>query len=207
MIEFLKNWVLTIVALALFIILLEIIIPTGKIKKFVNLVSGFILIISIINPFLGLFNKGLNLKEVTFAGSNFIDKTEIEKSSDILKESQMKQIVNTYRNKIIVQVEEGLRDIEGIKEVKGDVIINEDYHSEAFGEIKRIYVNYKLVDKKQKIENIPRVEKIEIKGEDQAVNKAQNNEIVDKKLKGEIENRINKLIGVEKERIVINLEE
>ena len=47
--EFLKSWVLNIVMLAIFIALLEIIVPSGKIKKFVNLISGFILILSLIH--------------------------------------------------------------------------------------------------------------------------------------------------------------
>jgi stage III sporulation protein AF len=201
MIEFLKNWVLTITTLVLFIVLLEIIVPSGKIKKFINLVSGFILIISIINPFLGMFRNGIDLKQMQIADSNFIDKSEIEKDSKVLKDNQMKQIANTFRNKVIYDVEGCLSDIKGIIDIKGDVIINEDYKADTFGEIKRIYVNFRLKDEENKIETIAKVEKVKIGGGD----KTEKTIKPDKKLKDEIEAKINKLLGVDKEDIVINI--
>jgi stage III sporulation protein AF len=56
---FLKEWILNIVTLSIFIILIEILIPSGKIKKVVNLVTGFILVIALINPILSLFKMDM----------------------------------------------------------------------------------------------------------------------------------------------------
>ena len=114
MIGQLKSWVLNIATLATFIVLLEILIPKGKVKKFVNLVSGFILLIAIINPIAAILKKGFDFKEINIASSNYIDKREIEQSSKFLKEKQMKQIVNTYRNKVIRQLEDSTREIPGV---------------------------------------------------------------------------------------------
>lgn len=203
MIEFLKNWVLSISTLVIFIILLEIIIPSGKIKKFVNLVSGFILIIAIINPFLSLFRSGVDLKQFQFSNSNFIDKSEIERDSKILKDNQMKQIVETFRNKIIYQIQECLSDMKEISEVKGDVIINEDYKSATFGEIKRVYVNFKIANKESTIKSVTKIEKVKIGGDE----KKENNIKIDNAIRNNIETKINKLLGVNKDIIVINVRE
>jgi stage III sporulation protein AF len=52
MIEFLKSWVLNIATIAILLVLIEILIPSGKTKKLVNLISGFLLLITIIQPYI-----------------------------------------------------------------------------------------------------------------------------------------------------------
>ena len=92
MLDFLKDWIINIVTISLILILFEMIIPTGKIKKIINLVSGFILLIVIINPFIELKNQNYRLSETTISDSFYIDKKEVENSSKFLKENQIKQI-------------------------------------------------------------------------------------------------------------------
>jgi len=74
MIDFLRNWVVNIVTLVVFVMLIEMMLPSGKVKKIVNLVTGFILVIGLINPVLELFEKEIDLKEFQLAGSNYIDR-------------------------------------------------------------------------------------------------------------------------------------
>lgn len=203
MLDFLKGWVLNIVTLVMFIVLLEILIPSGKIKKFVNLISGFVLIIAIISPMLGLFNKGIDLKEFHMSSSNFIDRKEIEAKSRILKEQQMKQITEVYRKKLIRQLEETTKEIKGVADVQADVLIDEDYKSSSFGEIKRVYLNLKLGDKGTGIKPVARIEKVEIGNGGKADS---GNKEIDVELKKTIENKINKSFGVQSENIVISLQ-
>lgn len=54
MLEFLRSWIINIVTISLILILFEIIVPSGKIKKIITLVSGFVLLIAVVNPFLQL---------------------------------------------------------------------------------------------------------------------------------------------------------
>ena len=166
MIEFLKRWVLNIVTLVTFLVLLEIIIPSGKIKKFVNLISGFILIIAIITPFLNLLSRGIDLRDFEISTRNFIDRKEIEKKSQIFEKKQMKQVTELYRKKIIDQLELSAKQVEGVIQADGDVIINEDYSSNSYGEIKRVYLHIKLEEKKQNLETVAKIEKIKIDMED-----------------------------------------
>ena len=200
MIEFLKNWVINIVTISILVILLEILIPSGRIKKFVNLVSGFILIIAIINPFIGLFKKRIDLKELQLKDSSFIDRDELEKNSRIIEEKQLKQITELYRTKLIVKIEESIKEIKGIAYAKADVIINEDSGSGSFGEIKRVYVDIKLEEVKDGgIKPVKKVEKVEIgKAEAKRGN-------IDESMISKVEEKINRVLGVQKENIAVRL--
>ena len=60
--------------------------------------------------------------------------------------------------------------MKGVSEVKGDVIINEDYKSDTFGEIKRVFVKFKTADKESAVETVTKVEKVKIGGEEKKEN-------------------------------------
>lgn len=208
MIEFLKDWCLNIAALVIFIVLLEMLLPSGKMKKMINLVSGLILVIALINPVLGLLQKGIDLEIYQMSNSNFIDKKEIMVNSQVLKEEQIRQITNLYRNKIISQVEELVKGIKGVSDVKADVIINDDYSDENFGEVKRVYLELKLGEADEKTKGIKRIKTID----KVIVGREKNREIeevkdakIDKELRKEIENKIENMLNIQKENIVISL--
>jgi len=208
MIDFLRNWVLNIVTLVIFIVLIEIMLPSGRVKKFINLVSGFILIIAIINPFLGLINKNVNLAELQVTSSNLLDRSEIEADSKILKEDQMKQTVELYKEKIISQAEESAREVKGVADAKADVIINEDYTSDTFGEIKRIFLSLRMDDVNQGVKPVSRIEKVEVSGSKGASDKESGVDkgVVSNAISDELETKINKLLDVQKDKVVISLQ-
>jgi stage III sporulation protein AF len=207
--EFLKSWVLNIVILAVLIVLLEMLVPSGKIKKFINLVTGFVLVIAIITPFLNFFKSGIDLKEFQIANRNFINRKEIENNSKIMNERQMKQITETYRNKIIDQLEEIAEGISEVSEAEADVIINEDYNSKTFGEIKRAYIYIELKKSGEQVKPATKIEKIQI-SPDETTKKDKNSESEEisdtafNEVKAKIEKRINKVLGIEPESIVIS---
>ena len=201
MIEQLRIWVINIVTLTTIIVLLEILVPKGKTKKFVNLASGFILIIAIINPMVGIVKKGFDFKEIQTSSSNLIDAKDIEYSGKILKDTQMKQIVEAYRSKLVKQLEDTTKEIKGIEQVNADVIFNEDYKSEHFGEIKRVILNLKTEDKTTDIKPVVKVENIELNSKDKPKPESKP---LDKELLTQIENKISKMLEIKKEDIVIN---
>jgi stage III sporulation protein AF len=149
MLDFLKDWTINIVMLVLFIVIIEMLLPKGKMKKYVNLLTGTILIIVIIEPITGLFGKNFDFAASQAMASGNIDKKEIEKAGKLLEEEQLKQTLELYRKRIIEQITLSAEEVEGVKEAQADVIINEDPGSEYFGEIKRIYINAVMEGKDQ----------------------------------------------------------
>lgn len=203
MIEFFKSWTLNIVTLVLFIVLLEILVPSGKMKKLINMTSGFILIIAVINPFIGLFGKGIDLKDFRISASSYLDRRELEENSKVMKENQGKQIVEVYRNKLAREIEDAAGGIKEVTSVKADVIINEDFNSSGFGEIKRVYLYIKPGEKTSGIKPVENVKKVEINRSESAVeNNAKSSK--DKELESLLETKISKLLDISKDNIVVN---
>ncbi|WP_010252598.1 stage III sporulation protein AF [Acetivibrio cellulolyticus] len=213
MIDFLKDWCLNIVTLVIFIVLLEMLLPSGKMKKMINLVSGLILVIALINPVLGLLKKGVDLEDFQMANSNFIDKKEIMVNSEMIKEEQTKQITNVYRNKVINQLEGIVKEVKGVSDAKADVIINEDYSTENFGEVKKAYITLKLGEDDKDAKTVKTVKVVKTIGKVSVNTKKTDDrektseKRIDNGLKAQIEEKIEKILNIQKENIIISLEE
>lgn len=203
MIEFLKNWILNIVILVVLIVILEMLIPTGKIKKVVNLVSGFVLIIAIVNPFLAFTDREINLADFQISGSNFLDKREIEQNSKILEERQIEQIADIYRKKILSQIEEAVEKTDGISNAEADIIINEDYNSKDFGTVKRIYVYIGIEDDSEKEDSI-NIDKVKINSIGKN-NTDETDEKINNTLIKKVKDKIERLFEIDRQNIVISL--
>ncbi|WP_027627776.1 stage III sporulation protein AF [Ruminiclostridium cellobioparum] len=213
MLEFLRSWIINIVTISLILILFEIIVPSGKIKKIITLVSGFVLLIAVVNPFLQLKNSNFDLSEAVQADSFYIDQKEVENSSKLLEETQARQIAEVYKKKLALRIEEEAGKLEGVSVTKTTVEINEDYNSEKFGEITKISVELKKASKekdKKTIEPVVTVEKIDINA---GLNKKKEKEKEglkfvdpeDKRLTELVKQNLNKSLEVNKESIEVTI--
>jgi stage III sporulation protein AF len=140
MLEFVSQWVINIVALVLFIVIAEMLMPSGKIKKYLGIVTGTVLVAAIITPLLELAGRDFDFVLVQGVTGVEISRHQIEKDSRLLEEEQMRQIIQVYCNDLIEQIELQAKEVNGVRDAKADIIINEDTESERFGEIKRIYL-------------------------------------------------------------------
>jgi stage III sporulation protein AF len=200
MMDFLKSWVLNIAALGLMIVIFEIIVPSGKTKKFINLVAGFILIIAVINPFVKYFSKGFDFKDIQLKDSNVLDQKELEQQSKTVDEKQKKQIAEVYKAKIKMRIEASAKEVEGVSEAKAEIAIDENYESENFGEIKSVILNVVHASSNKEIKMVSKVNKIDI-----SAKKAETKvDSISEDLKGKIEDKLSKLFDIEKKNIVIS---
>lgn len=212
MLDFIRQWSVNIVALVLFTVIIEILLPSGKMKKHVGLVTGTVLIITIITPLAGVLNKDFDFTKLHTSSSNSFDRLQIEKNSEYLEKMQMKQIVEVYRNKIISQMEDMAKEIKGVKEAKADIIFNEDYNSPDFGVIKRAYIEIKTVgDSSSKVGDSSSistepVRTVEVKVGNSAKGGKRNeeDEDVEPALKKKLEQKIADVFGMEHRDVIIS---
>lgn len=205
MLSFFKDWVMNIVTLAMVMVIIEMLVPSGRMKKYVSLATGSVLVIAIINPIVGALGKDLRLEDFQLISSNMLDRAEIAQNSKQLEEEQMSRIAEVYRRKVVGQLEELARRESGDEDARADIIINDDYSSEMFGEIKRVYIY--IGDKAEEAsKGIPRIRKIEIKRGEDTGEAGRIAEDVEPELKRRLEGRIQELFGVESENIVITRE-
>ena len=197
--EIFRAWMTQIISFIIFIVLFGIIVPNGKMRKYINLVSGFILIIIILNPILKFLNSNTSIDAFALSNESVITRNELLYSKESIEEEKKEQLILTYRSILKDRLLEAVNRYEGIRGENVDIIINEDYNSEKFGEIKRVYLTICKENEKTRIEEINiRVPAINNKNERDMTIKKEESKIVT-----ELKNEINNDFLINKENILI----
>lgn len=90
MLEAIKNWVINIAAVVIFMTAVEMILPSNSMKKYAKFVFGLILITVLINPIINFFNKNYNFNDFANNASGYFDQGKYSESIDNLKSDDLK---------------------------------------------------------------------------------------------------------------------
>lgn len=129
---FFRTFISAVAGVIVFSAIVEIIAPDGELKKYVKLVLGMVVTVTLISP-LG----DISLKNIT---KNFIDydKTLAVQQQKNFTEEENEKIIKLYKEKLEKKIYDELNKI-----VKHDIKVHTDINTENkdnFGEIKSIYV-------------------------------------------------------------------
>lgn len=104
MIDFLRNWCEELIVGVFIIIIIEMFVPSGNIKKYIRVVSGIYIIFLVLNPVI------LNMKD--------IDLNTIFQSSEVYAEetfqSSQDEMKNLYAKAIETEIEEEFSNIANV---------------------------------------------------------------------------------------------
>ena len=157
MLDFIKQWIMQIVFLVLMITIFNILIPEGKIKKFFILFSGFVMISAVLIPLVNIIKKSPDIDITAAFYSNQINKQDVISSAKNIEKKQTDLIVEQYIIKLNVSAENCIKDIQGVSSVKVDSIVNENYDTNDFGKITKMYVYIGLSNTSASGANTPTV--------------------------------------------------
>ena len=94
----LKEWITTILVAAFIINLIDLIIPSGNLKPYVNLILNFIFMLVIITPIIDNFKTGMSIEDGILKEYNDFQYKYSQKtmSSDNVNTNELKENYNNY---------------------------------------------------------------------------------------------------------------
>ncbi|NLX77409.1 MAG: stage III sporulation protein AF [Clostridiaceae bacterium] len=140
-----KSWILNIAAVAVLVIVLDLLMPEGKVRNFTQLVAGFVIMFAMINPVFKLIDKDIPASFAGWRDEVYLLNKRFEYSNHSLKEEQSRQVLELYRSMLVSDIKNRLENSNRIKEAEVDAVLNENTSSEKFGEIRKLYINL-LID-------------------------------------------------------------
>ena len=199
--EFLNLWLKDIILVFIFLSIVEIMIPKGNMKKYINMIIGFLIIITIINPFVKLFNRDYSFNKDLY--KNQIENINIlYEGNDELIKTQEEQVKEFYTEKIEEELEDLIISTTDYTIERVNTTIDEE--EESFGRLLTIEIflkeKVKTEEEKDIIIKIKKVDNISItenKGND-----TKYNELNDGKIKKDISEYYN--LPEEKVKIFLN---
>lgn len=137
--KILKVWLLNIVMVIVFVSFIEILMPNNKMKKYLSLILGFVVMLVILNPLVNMINSKEDLANEFFKISNQLNKEEYTFVSKNIETKQQKQLLSLYKKRLKSDI---VNRIENKYEVKVlDVAIDLEDNKEKMGEIKGMKVS------------------------------------------------------------------
>ncbi|MBS4539991.1 stage III sporulation protein AF [Clostridium sp. D2Q-11] len=142
MIEFLRQWIINIVILSIFIALLEAILPNNSFKGYIKMIGGFLMIIVLLNPFIKLLSNNISIDKEVFAT---MDKYSSMESSEMnISMTNEDQIENLYIDKLKNNIRSSIET--NFNYIIDNINIELSDEKESYGEINGLSIS---ISKKQ----------------------------------------------------------
>jgi stage III sporulation protein AF len=191
-ITFISSWLKDIVVLFILISIVELIMPKGNMKRYINLVIGLLIIYTIINPFAKLMKLDFNLDQEVF---NYSKPNEVAINNNF--HTQQDELVeNLYKDKIIKEVIELVEINTDYKII--DISVGIINSKEKYGEIDHLNLLVDTKDNNDKKISIKKVVPVDVQMNSKIEDKVESGEF------SELEDLISSKYSIEKEKITIS---
>ena len=187
--NFIREWLKDIVVLFVIISLVELIIPKGNMKKYVDFIIGIIIVFTVISPFTKLINFDINLDEKIETFSN-----DITMKEDVVS-TQNEQIEEIFKTNLSSEIKKIVKENSDYK-VK-DIYISTKPDDQNLLLIE--YINIILDTDKQSKDSEIKIEKINLGNESIPVSSSANDF-------EELKNLIIDYLQIDEERLIISVE-
>lgn len=151
--------------MVIFISFLEIVLPNSNMKRFIDMIVGFLIIVVIITPFIKIISKDIDIEKNFLLNSNKLN-TEFKNNYSEEKEEvlalQEKQIIESYEKGIERKIGNLIKEKTNYEVKNIDMEINRDLEDKNYGEIKELNIVLReKIDKNSENEKSIKIENIE----------------------------------------------
>lgn len=107
MLEGIKAWIVSVLIGAFIVNIVDMILPSSKIKPYVNLVLNFMFVFIVITPVVGFFSKDMSLEDRILKSMGNYNKQYVDSTNALAKE--------TGNNNLYKGYEDGLKEVLKLK--------------------------------------------------------------------------------------------
>ena len=145
---FLRYWIQDIVMIFLIVSIVEILLPNSNMRKYINMVIGFLIIIVIVSPFVKLLSREYSIDERVLKEHLKMHEL-VYKDKSNLSSVYDEQVKEMYIKKMELEITEFIHETSNY--IVESVNLSIDETNEDFGKLKEIGILLKT-DEDEKIE-------------------------------------------------------
>lgn len=139
MLMFLKEWITAVVSMVIFMTVIDLVLPHNSgFKKYVSLVTGLIVVITILVPVFKLIDKRVDVQATILQYTDDFNKKQYEIDKSNLQKSINEQTMEVYKEKLRKQIEQEVYRETGKKYTVIKLEVVEDTNSINYAEIKAL---------------------------------------------------------------------
>lgn len=107
MLESIKSWIITILIGAFIVNIVDMILPSSKIKPYINLVVNFIFVFIVLTPIISFFSKDISLEDKILKSMSQYNKEYVDSINELADK--------TGNNSLSKGYEDGLKEVLKLK--------------------------------------------------------------------------------------------
>ena len=107
MLENIKNWIVTILIGAFIVNIVDMILPSSKLKPYINLVVNFIFVFIVLTPIINFFSKDMSLDNKILKSMTEYSKQYVDSSNQLAQKTGNSSLTKGY--------EDGLKEVLKLK--------------------------------------------------------------------------------------------
>jgi stage III sporulation protein AF len=107
MLESIKSWIITILIGAFIVNIVDMILPSSKIKPYINLVVNFIFVFIVLTPIISFFSKDISLEDKILKSMSEYNKEYVDSINELADK--------TGNNSLSKGYEDGLKEVLKLK--------------------------------------------------------------------------------------------
>ena len=134
------EWVRNIVIYLILNTITMNLLGSSSYKKYISIVSGMILLLIVVSPFLKLLNMDEILDYYLNANIYQADVSDFQNELKLMEDKQKDVVFAGFEDRIREQVANILQD-DGLYLYEMEVVVNRDGDSDSFGEIRSLSIN------------------------------------------------------------------
>lgn len=108
--EFLREWIITIISTIIFITFVEILVSNSNHKRYIDMVVGFLIVIVILNPLTNIINGEIDFEEGIIKTSNELELATAKNRAINVKSNHTEVTMKLYKDKISEQLKNRIEE-------------------------------------------------------------------------------------------------
>ncbi|MBM7614000.1 stage III sporulation protein AF [Alkaliphilus hydrothermalis] len=163
MMEGLREWIVTILSIIIFITFVEFLLPNNNHKRYINVIIGLMIMLVILRPLMGLLSGGTTLGDNILQASNQMEVMTMQNRMDTIDLANNETVTRLYKDNLKEQMKHRLEKQLGYRVHDLEIEI-EEVDKKNFGMIKGITIV--LLEEKQQEsppeKNAKRIKDVEV---------------------------------------------
>lgn len=137
--EQIREWVITIISIVIFITFVEFLLPNSNHKRYINVIIGLLIMLVILNPLMELVKGGENIADGVLMASNQLEQMTLNNRMKTLEVNNQEIIIELYKENLKEQMASRLESQLGVQVAEIDLEI-EEKKEDQFGMIKAVSI-------------------------------------------------------------------
>lgn len=157
MLDILKNYILSITVMVIFLAFIDLIMPENSFKKYAKFITGLIVIITILTPIFKIFDRRSDIETYILNYQNEMNTNTLLSNKDDIQKKVRMQTEQVFKEKLKESMEKDIYEATKKRYNITNIVVDESNNEDIYGFVKIKYIELQLEEDSSTIKSVDKV--------------------------------------------------